>query len=163
MRELRTARGVYSLCMAGLIAILIVSMMPAQSARAQTPTTSDLAVSLVSLPKHVKACQTFEAIYTVTNLGPDPASNLYLLVSIPDAYQDLEVVGLPESLAVGETATVSVLVKVILFEPGETRNAWVGVTLVSDSYLEPSIDPDPENSTIRTPMRIISKHISRCP
>lgn len=145
-----------------LITVLAMSMVPMQTAQAQAPTTTDLAVSLVSLPKHVKACQTFEATYTVTNLGPDLASNLYLLVSIPDAYQDLEVIGLPESLAAGEAATVTVVIKVILFEPGETRHAWVGMTPVADSYLEPSIDPDPKNSTIRAPMRIIGKHNSWC-
>jgi len=161
MRNPAVARRAHSFWL--VIAILAVSLAPAGTVHAQVPTTSDLAVSLVSVPMHVKACQTFEATYTVTNLGPDPASHLTLLVSIPDAYQDLEVVGLPESLAVGETDSVSVVIKVMLFEPGETRHAWVGVTLLSDYYLEPSIDPNPENSTTRTPMKIIGKHMGGCP
>ena len=156
-------KSVRTLFIVILIATLVISMAPAQAAHAQTTTTSDLAVSLISIPKHAKACQTLEATYTVTNLGPDPAAHLYLQVSIPDAYEEMDIVGLPESLAVGETATVSAVIKVLLFEPGEIRSAWVGVTLLSSSALEPSIDPDVDNSTTRTPMRIIGKHVSRCP
>ncbi|HSL31574.1 MAG TPA: hypothetical protein VK900_20405 [Anaerolineales bacterium] len=152
-----------SLFIAIVIAMLVLSMVPAQAARAEATTTSDLAVKLVSIPKHAKACQVFEAVYTVKNLGPDPATHLYLLVSIPDAYDVAGIMGLPETLAVGQIATVSVVIKVVAFEPGETRRAWVGVTLVSDYYLEPSFDPDPENSTTRSPMRLIGKPSIGCP
>lgn len=153
-------KSVRWLFIAMLITMLVASMAPARTAYAQESSIADLAVSLVSIPKHAKACQTFEVIYTITNLGPDPATNLYLQVSIPDAYQDLDVLGLPETLAVGQTATVSVVIKVLVFEPGETRRAWVGVELVSFDSLDPNLD---NNTTTRTPMRIIGKYISRCP
>lgn len=152
-----------SLFIAIVIAMLILSMVPAPAARAEAASTSDLAVELVSIPKHAKACQVFQAVYTVTNLGPDPATHLHLLVSIPDAYDVADITGFQETLSVGQTTTVSVMIKVVAFEPGETRRAWVGVTLVSDYYLEPSFDPDPENSTTRTPMRLIGRPAIGCP
>ena len=140
-----------------LIAMLIISLLPLQSAQAQEATTSDLALSLVSIPKHVKACQTFHAIYTVTNLGPDTAYNLSAGAGIPDAFDIVDIVGLPESLAVGESATFTVMVKVTLFVPGEMRLAWVNATASSAGF-----DPNPDNNTISTEMKIIGKHIE-CP
>jgi hypothetical protein len=151
---------VKSLRMAGmtaLILVLLLSLLPAQTAAAQTATTSDLAVSLVSLPKHVKACQTFEAVFNVTNLGPDPASHLFMGPGIPDAFDVIDMLGAPESLAVGQTETVTVIIKVTVFVPGENRRAWVRFGLTSESALEPSIDPNPDNNRISSPLRIIGR------
>jgi hypothetical protein len=140
-----------------LIAVLMISLLPIQAAVAQEATTSDLVLSLVSIPKHVKACQTFEAVYTVTNLGPDIAYNLSAGAGIPDAFDIVDIVGLPESLAVGESATFTVMVKVTLFVRGEMRLAWVYATANSAG-----IDPNPDNNTISTEMKIIGKHVE-CP
>jgi hypothetical protein len=161
-KGINTMKRIRALLLSLLIVMLMVSVLPIQAAQAQGATTSDLAITLVSIPKHAKACQTFEAVYTVTNLGPDPASNLHLTVWIPDAYNEVEVIGLPDSLAVGQTAAVSVIIDVVAFVPGETRRAWVGVTLISDSFEEPSTDPNPDNSTVTTEMKIIGKHIYNC-
>ena len=164
MRSSSVLKSARSLFVAILIVMLMISMMPAQSAQAQGATTSDLAVSLVSIPKHAKACQTFEAIYTATNLGPDPANHLSAGVGIPDAYDVVDIVGLPESLAVGATVTFTVIIKVTAFVPGEMRLAWVNVNVTSDSYLEPSIDPNPDNNTVYTEMRLIGKRsMEWCP
>lgn len=146
------------LFIAAMVAVLTISMAPAQAARAQVTSTSDLAVSLVSLPKHVKACDVFEAVYTVTNLGPDPASNISLLIHIPDAFQDIGTLGLPDTLDAGETATFTVVIWVGGFVPGELRSAWVGVTVYSAS-----VDPNLDNDELRAPIRIISKHVDSCP
>ena len=147
-----------------LIAMLTISMMPIQSVQAQDPTTSDLALSLVSIPKHAKACQTFEGIYTVTNLGPDPVNHLSGGAGIPDAYDIIDVVGLPESLGVGESATFTIIIMVTGFVPGETRHAWVNAGVISDYYLEPSIDPNPENNIINSEMKLIGKRSNEwCP
>ena len=140
-----------------LIAVFMISLLPIQAAVAQEATTSDLVLSLVSIPKHVKACQTFEAVYTVTNLGPDTAYNLSAGAGIPDVFDIVDIVGLPESLAVGESATFTVMVKVTLFVPGEMRLAWVNATANSTG-----VDPNPDNNTIRTEMKIIGKHVE-CP
>lgn len=130
-----------------LIAMLMISLLPMRSAQAQEATTSGVEISLVSIPKHVKACETFAAVYIITNFGPDPANEVGIGVNIPDAFDVVAITGLPDSLAVGETATVTVYVKVTLFVPGEMRYAWVTVEA---------------NNTITTEMKIIGKHVE-CP
>jgi hypothetical protein len=150
-------KSLHAVLTTALILAFMLSLLPSQAAAAQTATTSDLAVSLVSLPKHVKACQTFEAVFNVTNLGPDPASHLFMGPGIPDAFDLLNMLGAPESLAVGQTETVTVIIKVTGFFPGENRQAWVRFGVVSESALEPSIDPNPDNNRISSPLRIIGR------
>jgi hypothetical protein len=147
-----------------LIVILLMSLLPIQAAQAQEATTSDLSLRLVSIPKHAKACQTFEATYTVTNLGPDPVHHLSGGAGIPDAYDVVDIVGLPESLAMGESATFTIIIKVTAFVPGEIRHAWVNAGVISDYYLEPSIDPNPDNNMVYTEMKVIGKRSTEsCP
>ena len=147
-----------------LIVMLMISLLPTGAAQAQEPASSDLVLNLVSIPKHVKACQLFEAVYTVTNFGPDTAYYLSAGAGIPDAYDFAEIVGLPESLAVGESATFKVVIKVTGFVPGELRLAWVNTSVSAGSFLEPNIDPTPDNNSIDTEMKIIGKHsMEWCP
>jgi hypothetical protein len=134
------------LLMAMMTAILMISLLPMQAVQAQEETSSEVVISLVSIPKHVKACETFAAVYTITNLGPDPAGG-EIQVNIPDAFDVVSITGVPELLAVGEMATITVYVKVTLFVPGEMRYAWVTVGATN---------------TITTEMKIIGKHIE-CP
>jgi hypothetical protein len=163
MQKQTLPQSLHLLFIAAMIAMLIMSMAPAQAAHAQETSTSDLAVTLVSLPKHVKACDVFEAVYAVTNLGPDSAYNIEALIHIPDAYQDIATVGLPASLDVGKTATFTVVIWVGGFVPGELRSAWAGVTVYSNIYPDVSMDPNLENNEVRTPMKIIGKHVDSCP
>lgn len=156
MNKRNVARGLRLLFSAAMILILTMSMVPAQTARAQNDTrTADLVITLVSIPKHVKACDIFEVVYTVTNLGPDPADHLFHGAGIPDAFNIVDVMGAQDSLAVGETDTFSVVIQVTGFFLGENRNAWVrgGV------FTETSIDPDPENNRLESPIKIIGKPI----
>ena len=129
-----------------LIAMFMISLLPIHAAAAQEETSSGVMISLVSIPKHVKACQTFAAVYTITNHGPDPVSG-GIWVNIPDAFDVIAITGVPQILTVGETATVTVYVKVTLFVPGEMRYAWVTVGA---------------NNTITSEMKIIGKHVE-CP
>ena len=147
---------------AALIAVLAISMVPSQSAHAQTTSTSDLAVSLVSLPKHVKACKTFEMTFTVTNLGPDPATNLDILVMLPDPFTLVGLLQAPATLAVGEAATVTAVIKVVAFVPGEPRNESIGANVTSNPYPDISIDPNLDNNTFTTQIRLISKPTMSC-
>lgn len=164
MRKSYIVKSARSLFVAILIAMLMMSLVPMQLAQAQEPGSSDLVLKLVSIPKHVKACQLFEAIYTVTNFGPDTAYYLSAWAGLPDAFDFAEIVGLPESLAVGESATFKVVIKVTGFVPGEIRHAWVITTVSAGSFLEPNIDPNPENNSINTEMKIIGKHsMEWCP
>ena len=160
MKQQNLVKSLYWLFVVLLIAMLAQGMGPAQVVRAQEPTTtSDLAVSLVSVPKHARACEVFQAIYTVTNLGPDPAYNMSVGVHIPDAYHDIAVLRWPDSLAVGETATFSIVIWVGSFEPGETRRAWVGAGVSSPVT---SLDPNLDNNRVEVPMKIIGPHVVNC-
>lgn len=150
------------LVIVALALILSQATAPAAPARAQEQTpSSDLVVHLVSVPKTAKACDVFQAIYTVTNLGPDTATYISVMVHIPDAYHDIALLGVPYSLAAGETATFSAVIWVGSFVPGEIRNAWVGVTV--SSYSDGvNVDPNPENNETRKEMKIVSKPVKNC-
>lgn len=160
MKQQRLVKSMHLLIIAALVAMLIPGLSPAQTAYAKVQTsTSDLAVNLVSVPKTSKACDVFQAIFTVTNLGPDPAYNTSIMVHIPDAYHDIALLGVPYFLAVGETATISAVIWVGSFEPGETRRAWVGVTA---SGLATSFDPNLDNNYVNSDMKIVSQPVITC-
>lgn len=160
MKQQKLFKSLHWLFVVTLIAMLAQGMGPAQIVRAQEPTsTSDLAVSLVSVPNQARACEVFQAIYTVTNLGPDPAYNMSLGVHIPDAYHDIAVLRWPYALAVGETATFSIVIWVGSFEPGETRRAWVGAGVSGPGT---SIDPNMDNNRVEEPMKIVGPYVANC-
>ncbi len=152
------------LFIATLISMLTISMAPAQTVHADTVTTmSDLKVRIVSMPKHVRACQTFKATFSVKNLGPDPASHLYMLVMLPDPFEVVALRGAPKSLKVGQTVTFSAVIKVVAFVPGEPRKTWIGINTISDPYPNISIDPNPENNPVFRNIRMISNPVLVCP
>ncbi len=159
--------GLHCLFMTMLIAGLAVSLNPAQRVSAassvNTTTTSDLKVRIISMPKRVKACQTFKARFSVKNLGPDPATKLYMLVMIPDPFEVVSLRGVPTSLRVGQTVTFSATIKVVAFVPGESRNAWIGIDALSDPYPNVSIDPNSENNPVVKNLRIVSNPVEVCP
>lgn len=160
MTQQRVFKCLPWLIIASLIALLSPGMSPAQPVFAQEmTTTSDLAVDLVSMPKNAKACEVFQVIFTVTNLGPDPAAYVFVGTHLPDAYNEIAVLGSPYSLAVGETATFSAIIWVGGFEPGENRSAWVGV---GASLPANSVDPDLDNNRVENDMKIVSKPVVSC-
>lgn len=160
MKQQRSSKPMVLLLTVALTVLFTQSVAPAHPANAQELTpVSDLAVNLVSVPKNSKACEVFQAIFTVTNLGPDPATNIGMVVHIPDAYHDIAVLGAPYSLAVGETATFSAVIWVGSYIPGETNRAWVGVTVSTPAAI---VDPNLENNTIFSDMKIVSKPVKNC-
>ncbi|HSB01666.1 MAG TPA: hypothetical protein VLE49_13530 [Anaerolineales bacterium] len=157
-------KGFYILCIAALVATLTIGLAPAQTARADAiTTTSDLKVRIISMPKEVKACQTFRATFSVKNLGPDPASHLYIMVRLPDPFELVRLRGAPESLRVGQTVTFSAVIKVVAFVPGEPRKTWLGIDAMSDPYPDLSIDPNPDNNPVFRNIRMVSKPVLSCP
>jgi len=143
-----------------LIVLFGITILPAA---AQQEFTSDLAISIVSAPpKHTKACDTFEASYNITNLGPDDAANVNVFINVPDQFQPLNIQGIPTNLAVGESATVTVTIKVVAFGFGESRVAWVRATAGSDIYPDVNIDPNLNNNEVFTPVKLISKPAASC-
>ncbi len=144
--------------------MLIISVAPTQTARADVVTsTSDLAIQLVSAPRHAKACEIVTATFIIMNLGPDEATSVYVQTSIPDQFGDVALLGVPDSLAVGQTATITAILKVVAFVPGESRSAWIGAHVSSDPYPNISIDPNPANNEVSTPVKMISKPVLTCP
>lgn len=161
---MKRQRSTKSLLLAALIVMLMISLIPAQVARAEgTTTTSDLVIQLVSAPKHAKACQVVTAIFTITNLGPDEATGVYVQPMIPDQFGELDLLGVPAQLAVGQSATVTAILKVVAFVPGESRSAWIGASVGSEPFPNFSIDPNPANNEVSTPVKMISKPVSICP
>jgi uncharacterized protein DUF11 len=153
--------GVHLLFIAALVTLFGITTLPVA---AQQLSTSDLAISIVSAPpKHAKACDTFEATYTITNLGPDNAANVSVFINIPDQFQTINVLGVPVNLAVGESATVTAVIKVVAFVPGESREAWVRAIVTSDVYPDVSIDLNPDNNEVFTAVKLISKQVASCP
>ncbi|MGE5775990.1 MAG: hypothetical protein ACM33V_07205 [Chloroflexota bacterium] len=164
MKKQTKIRSLHLLFIASLVSMLIPSMVPIQAVHADgITTTSDLKVRIVSIPRRVKACQTFKATFSVKNLGPDPASNLYVMVRLPDPFELVVLNGAPTSLKVGQSVTFSALVKVVAFVPGEPRRTWIGVEAMSDPYPNISIDPNLENNPIFRNIRMVADPVERCP
>ena len=163
MKDKSFSKSLHTLIIAALFAALSISLAPASKARAEgVTTTSDLVVSLVAIPKHAKACQDFEITFTVTNLGPDPASHINVGVGITDQFDTVGIMGAPDYLGVGEIATVKAVIKVTAFVPGESRTGWVAPGAGSDPYPDTSIDPNPDNNYSGTNIKLISKQVISC-
>jgi hypothetical protein len=163
MKNRSTAKTLQMLCLAALIAIATIGMAPVRTDPALMTSSSDLKVRIVSIPKTVKACQRFKATFSVKNLGPDPAKNLYMLVMLPDPFEVVALRGAPKSLRVGQTVTFSATIKVVAFVPGESRSAWVGLNAISDPYPDISIDPNGDNNSAVKNLRIVSNPVEICP
>ena len=148
--------------MASLVMALALSLAPVRAVYAAT-STSDLAIQLVSAPGHAKACAVFEAKFKITNLGPDDASGLFVNTSIPDQLGWLDLAGLPETLAAGESVIVTATIQVVAFVPGETRSAWVGAGVSSDPYPDTSIDPNWDNNHTSRSLKLVGKPKALCP
>lgn len=164
MKKRSVVKSLHLLFIAVLVAVLTLGAAPAQTVRADgITTTSDLKVRVVSIPKTVKACQRFKATFSVKNLGPDPAKNLYMLIMLPDPFEVVALRGAPKSLRVGQTVTFSATIKVVAFVPGESRSAWVGLNAMSDPYPDISIDPNGDNNSAVKNLRIVSNPVEICP
>jgi hypothetical protein len=147
---------------ATLAMTLAISLAPVRAVYADT-STSDLAIELISAPRHAKACEVFEATFRITNLGPDEASGLFANVSVPDQLGPLDLLGVPESLAAGESVMVTAVVQVVSFGPNDTRSAWVGAGVSSDPYPNTSVDPNWENNNVSRYLKLVGKPNPICP
>jgi hypothetical protein len=148
--------------LAGCIVALTISLAPLQDVRADT-SSSDLAIRLVSAPKHVKACQVFQMTFEIANLGPDVATGIIVSETAPDPLGAYDILGVPAMLAPGETAIVTATVKVVAFVPDEIRASWVGAHIFSSPYPDTSVDPKPDNDYAIQDLRFIGKPQYGCP
>jgi hypothetical protein len=145
-----------------LVMALAISLAPVRAVYAAT-TTSDLAIKLVSAPKTAKSCQVFQAKFRITNRGPDEASGLFVNISTPDQLGTLEVLGVPETLAAGESVTVTAVIKVVAFGPSDSRNAWVGAGVSADPNPDTSFDPNWDNNNVSRSLKLVGKPKGVCP
>jgi hypothetical protein len=156
MKNQTVSKRLHLLFSAALIVMLALGIVPAQTARAQVTTSSDLVVIVVSAPKHVRDCEVFEVTFAVTNLGPDPVSGVSIGINIPDAFSEIDLPEPLDSLAVGETETFTAVIQVTSFDKfNEPRLAWV-LTRVHPSP-DFRIDPNPENNSAEASIRIIGR------
>jgi hypothetical protein len=164
MNKQTKIRNWHLLFIVSLVIMLIASMVPIQAVQADGITTiSDLKVRVVSRPNSVKACQTFKATFSVKNLGPDPASNLYVMIRLPDPFEVVSMQGAPTALKVGQTVTFSALIKVVAFVPGEPRLTWIGIDAMSDPYPDISLDPNLDNNPVFRNIRLGGDPVEGCP
>lgn len=132
-------------------------------------TYSDLKITRISGPKSAPACHVFKETYRVTNLGPDPAQNVFVGASGTDQFDVLTVNGQPGAwlgpfaLKPGESRTITVYFKVTAFVPGESRNGEIGVGVGNDVYPAISLDLHPENNVSQTQFHLVGKPKLTCP
>jgi Domain of unknown function DUF11 len=141
---------------------LAISVASVSTAYADT-STSDLAIELLAAPKNAKACEVFEATFRISNLGPDDASGIFVNTSVPDQLGTLDLLGVPESLAAGESVIITAVVKVVSFGPNDTRDAWIGAGVSSDPYPNTSVDPNWENNNASRYLKLVGKPNPLCP
>jgi hypothetical protein len=155
-------RRFHRFLMALLVMALAISFAPVRAAYADT-STSDLAIEIISAPRHVKSCQVFEVTFRVTNLGPDAATSLFVFASTPDQLGTFDILGVPETLAAGESVIITAVIKVVAFGPHDPRNVWIGGGVSSDPYPNTSVDPNPENNNVSQPLKLVGKAMGVCP
>ena len=155
-------KSLYLFFISTLILALAVSLAPVRTVYAAT-STSDLRISLVSAPKTAKSCQVFQAKFRITNLGPDAASALFVNISIPDQLGWLDLSGVPETLASGESVTVTATIKVVAFGPNDSHSAWVGAGVSADPFPDTSMDPNWDNNNVSRALKLVGKPKGVCP
>jgi hypothetical protein len=149
--------------LAALVAVLAVSLLPVQAAQADV-FTSDLAIQFLSAPRAARACDEFKARFRVTNLGPDTASGIFVSIGTPDALTYFDLIGVPASLAPGESVIVTAIIKVVAFYPGSSRNGWVDADVSADPYPDDGSDPDWSNNGVTRRVRLIGPYqTTYCP
>ena len=152
----------YLLFIASILLALVISFAPVQAVSAEA-STSDLAIELVSAPRTAKSCQVFEAKFQITNLGPDAASGLFVSTSVPDQLGTLELLGVPDTLAAGQSVTITAVIKVVAFGPNDSRSAWVGAGVSADPYPDTSFDSNWDNNNVVSALKLVGKAKGVCP
>ncbi len=129
----------------------------------------DLSVRFDGGAKHAKACELFEENVTVTNNGPDTASNVVLQVGVTDQFDVMSIQGVdgrfsdPLQLAAGESVSMQVIIKTTAFVPGESRDGRFWAHAASEVWPQIELDPNEANDYYFGSVRLIAKGAERCP
>jgi hypothetical protein len=161
---MRTLRYRVARSVVAILAVLVTLGMTTPPASAQTTSTSDLSIKIISgPPSHLRACQTFKVVYRVTNYGPDRATNVSIWTNTPDPVDRMKVSKASFNLAKGKSKTVTVTYKVVAYVPGESSTGWVTAGAISDVYPNISIDPKSSNDQVTRTVKYVGKQVTSCP
>ena len=140
------------------VLILMLGIVPPASAQ---ELTADLALTKTADRKNAKIGETITFTITVTNFGPDTASGIYFGDSLPDPLNFVSSScdqGTPfwglcrvESLAVGESATITVVTTPIT-NPAQSERKFTNMAYIAEST---TFDPNPNNNTASLQFHII--------
>ena len=129
---------------------------------AQEP-TADLSLTKTADRKNVKIGQAITFTITVTNLGPDTATDVYFGDSLPDPLNFVSAscnrgptfggACAVESLAVGESATIT-LVATPITNPARSERRFTNTAFIASSG---TFDPNPNNNTASLHLHIVGK------
>jgi uncharacterized repeat protein (TIGR01451 family) len=129
---------------------------------AQEP-TADLSLTKSADRKNVKIGQSITFTITVTNLGPSTATDVYFGDSLPDPLNFVSAscnrgptfggACAVESLAVGESATVT-LIATPITNPARSERRFTNTAFIASSG---TFDPNPNNNTASLHLHIVGK------
>jgi len=143
-----------------LLTVLILMLGLAPAASAAEP-SADLAITKAADQTRAKIGENITFTITVTNLGPDTATDIYFGDSIPDplnfvssscdqgtAYWGLCRV---DSLAMGESATIT-LVTTPITNPANSERKFTNLAYIAEAT---PFDPNPDNNTASLSLHIV--------
>lgn len=143
-----------------LLAMFALLLTPVSHASAQEP-TADLALTKTADRKNAKIGQNITFTITVTNLGPDTATNVSFGDSVPDPLNFVSATCdkgptsggscSVASLAVGESATIT-LVTTPITNPARSERRFTNTAFIEASD---AFDPNPDNNTASVRLHII--------
>jgi uncharacterized repeat protein (TIGR01451 family) len=129
---------------------------------AQEP-TADLSLTKTADRKNVKIGQSITFTITVTNLGPDTATDVYFGDSLPDPLNFVSAscnrgptfggACAVSSLAVGESATIT-LIATPITNPARSERRFTNTAFIASSG---TFDPNPNNNTASLHLHIVGK------
>ena len=141
-----------------IVLMLMLGLVP--TAFAQEP-TADLALTKTADRKSVKIGETITFTITVTNLGPDTATGIYFGDAIPDPLNFVSAscdkgptfggACAVDSLAVGESATITVVTTPIT-NPAQSERKFTNTAFIAESA---TFDPNLDNNTASLQLHIV--------
>lgn len=144
------------------LSLLILLSGNIPSAAAQSP-IADLALTKTADRKNVKIGQSITFTITITNLGPDAATNVFFGDALPDPLNFVTAScnkgptfgGACEvaSLAVGESATIT-LVATPITNPARSERRFTNTAFIGASD---AFDPNTDNNTASLRLHIVGK------
>jgi uncharacterized repeat protein (TIGR01451 family) len=124
---------------------------------------ADLALTKAADRKNVKIGQTITFTITVTNLGPEDATNVYFGDALPDPLNFVSAscdrgptfggACSVASLAVGESATIT-LVATPISNPARSERRFTNTAFIASSG---TFDPNPDNNIATLHLHIVGK------